>query len=95
MKFVWIIILAVIAWRMVMGRWPWQSPLTSRKAEALSHARNLLGVRPGATRQEIVDAHRQRVAVVHPDRGGRNEDVHEANAARDLLLEELAIGQSE
>jgi len=27
--------------------------------------------------------------MVHPDRGGTNEQVHEANAARDLLLDEL------
>ena len=29
------------------------------------------------------------LAVVHPDRGGTNDQVHEANAARDLLLNEL------
>jgi hypothetical protein len=28
--------------------------------------------------------------VVHPDRGGTSDQVHEANAARDLLLAELA-----
>jgi len=27
--------------------------------------------------------------MVHPDRGGSNGQVHEANAARDLLLDEL------
>ena len=27
--------------------------------------------------------------MVHPDRGGTAEQVHEANAARDLLLDEL------
>jgi hypothetical protein len=27
--------------------------------------------------------------MVHPDRGGTNDKVHEANAARDLLLDEL------
>jgi hypothetical protein len=27
--------------------------------------------------------------MVHPDRGGSNEAVHEANAARDLLLARL------
>jgi hypothetical protein len=27
--------------------------------------------------------------MVHPDKGGTNSQVHEANAARDLLLDEL------
>ena len=29
------------------------------------------------------------IAMVHPDRGGTDGQVHEANAARDLLLDEL------
>jgi DnaJ family protein C protein 19 len=39
---------------------------------------------------EIADAHRRRIARVHPDRGGSNDQVHEANAARDLLLARLS-----
>jgi hypothetical protein len=31
--------------------------------------------------------------MVHPDRGGSNSQVHEANAARDILLGELPGGQ--
>jgi curved DNA-binding protein CbpA len=52
-------------------------------------ARNLLGVRPDANHAEIIEAHRRLLAMVHPDRGGTNEQVHEANAARDLLLDAL------
>ncbi|MFM6831362.1 MAG: molecular chaperone DnaJ, partial [Novosphingobium sp.] len=33
---------------------------------------------------------RRLIAQVHPDRGGSNEAVHEANAARDLLLARLS-----
>ncbi|MFD1958545.1 hypothetical protein ACFSHP_04480 [Novosphingobium panipatense] len=40
-------------------------------------------------RRRILEAHRRRVAQVHPDRGGSSEQVHEANAARDLLLSQL------
>jgi len=36
-----------------------------------------------------LEAHRRLITMVHPDRGGTNEQVHEANAARDLLLDEL------
>jgi DnaJ homolog subfamily C member 19 len=48
-----------------------------------------LAVDAGASHKEIVDAHRRLIARVHPDRGGTNVQVHEANAARDLLLAEL------
>lgn len=80
--------LAVVVWKMVTGRWPWQ-PNVSTRAQALFRARKLLGVAADARRPEIIEAHRRLVAMVHPDRGGTNEQVHEANAARDLLLDEL------
>ena len=81
-------VLAVIVWRMASGRWPWE-PKASTRAQAVFRARKLLGVRAGADRAEIIEAHKRLVAMVHPDRGGTNEQVHEANAARDLLLDEL------
>ena len=49
----------------------------------------LLGVDDRASRSDIVDAHRRLIVRVHPDRGGTESLVHEANAARDLLLAEL------
>ena len=80
--------LAVIVWKMASGRWPWEPKMTTR-GQALFRARKLLGVRADASRGEIIDAHRRLLTMVHPDRGGTNEQVHEANAARDLLLDEL------
>ena len=80
--------LGVIVWKMASGRWPWE-PKISTRAQALFRARKLLGVRANASRGEIIDAHRRLLAMVHPDRGGTNDQVHEANAARDLLLDEL------
>jgi curved DNA-binding protein CbpA len=80
--------LALIVWRMASGRWPWEANASTR-SQALFRARKLLGVRAEASRGEIIDAHRRLLAMVHPDRGGTNEQVHEANAARDLLLDEL------
>ena len=80
--------LGVMAWKLVTGRWPWQ-PKVSTRQQAVFRARKLLGVRANGNRQEIIEAHRRLVAMVHPDRGGTNEQVHEANAARDLLLDEL------
>lgn len=85
-----IAVLAVLACKVITGRWPWdylRGP--SLRTKALLRARKLLAVRQGASRGEIIDAHRRLVAVVHPDRGGTNDQVHEANAARDILLDEL------
>ena len=80
--------IAVLGWKLVTGRWPWQ-PKVSTRQQAVFRARKLLGVRANGNRQEIIEAHRRLVAMVHPDRGGTNEQVHEANAARDLLLDDL------
>jgi hypothetical protein len=80
--------LAVVAWKVVSGRWPWEAKNSTRN-QALFRARKLLGIRSNANHAEIIEAHRRLLAMVHPDRGGTNEQVHEANAARDLLLDEL------
>ena len=89
LKLLWLIALACIAWRVLKGRWPWQKKPQIRQTFALAHAREVLGVPVGAGRKDILEAHRRRLAVVHPDRGGSSEQVHEANAARDMLLAEL------
>ena len=80
--------LGVMAWKLVTGRWPWERK-TSTRAQAVFRARKLLGVSAAASREEILTAHRRLVTIVHPDRGGSNGQIHEANAARDLLLDEL------
>lgn len=79
--------LASLACRWILGRWPWDYlRSTSARDQALARARRLLGVAPDANRNDIIAAHKRLVAMVHPDRGGTSEQVHEANAARDLLL---------
>jgi len=80
--------LGVLAWKLVTGRWPWERKVATR-AQAVFRARKLLGVSAAASREEILVAHKRLVTMVHPDRGGSNGQVHEANAARDLLLDEL------
>jgi DnaJ family protein C protein 19 len=80
--------LGAVVWKMASGRWPWE-PKVSTRGQALFRARKLLGVRANAGRAEIIEAHRRLLAMVHPDKGGTNSQVHEANAARDLLLDEL------
>lgn len=92
MKLLLLLALALLAFRLVTGRWPWQPGGRKRvTAAARTQAQVLLGVAPNAPRAEIIEAHRRLIAMVHPDRGGTSDLVHEANAARDLLLAEIAI----
>ena len=94
LRLAFIAVFLCVLCKMALGRWPWDfAKLPSTRSQAVFRARKLLAVRVGATRGEILDAHKKLVAVVHPDRGGTNEQVHEANAARDLLLDELPDGK--
>jgi DnaJ homolog subfamily C member 19 len=89
-KFIFLVVLISLGLKAMTGRWPWDF-LSSKptRSRAVSRARKLLAVRQQASRGEILEAHRRLIAMVHPDRGGTNDKVHEANAARDLLLDEL------
>lgn len=79
-----------IGCKLVFGRWPWEFAAgKNTRQQALLRARKLLGVPSGASRQDVLEAHKRLIAIVHPDRGGTNSQVHEANAARDLLINEL------
>lgn len=80
--------------RWATGKWPWDFLRSNpTRAQAVLRARKLLAVRSEASREEIIDAHRRLIGVVHPDRGGTDAQVHEANAARDILLDELPDGR--
>ncbi|HUD29359.1 MAG TPA: molecular chaperone DnaJ, partial [Novosphingobium sp.] len=64
-KLLWLVALGCIAWRLYSGRWPWQPKLARPGGKAVpsfeaAQARVLLGVEAGASRREIVDAHRRR-----------------------------------
>ena len=78
----------VLGFKLVTGRWPWE-PKAATRAQAVDRARRLLCVSAAASRADILAAHKRLVAMVHPDRGGSSGQVHEASAARDLLLDEL------
>jgi hypothetical protein len=52
------------------------------RAEALA----VLGLKEGATRDEIVAAHRQLIQKLHPDRGGNDYLASQINRARDVLI---------
>ena len=99
MKIAVLIAIVLVIYRLLRGRWPWRNWGEQAKhavrSRASAKARVLLGVAPGAGREQIIDAHRRLLAQIHPDRGGTNELVHEANSARDLLLGEIALSHTE
>lgn len=82
-------LLGSVVIRFATGKWPWELWAAREAGTRERQARVLLGVAADAPREAIIEAHRRLIAQVHPDRGGSNEAVHEANAARDLLLERL------
>lgn len=81
--------LVSVACKMLAGRWPWELLAGDLRLNSEAKARNLLGLSAAAGHDEVIEAHRRLITQVHPDRGGSNEAVHEANAARDLLLARL------
>ncbi len=85
-----LLLLAALACKMMTGRWPWAFiGAAPNQNQDLFRARKLLGVSANASRTEIIEAHRNLIAIVHPDKGGTSDQVHEASDARDLLLAQL------
>ncbi len=77
------------------GWWLWQGPKkswttgkpgTRPMRDDNSAALDVLGLKPGASVEEIRAAHRRLLRTVHPDHGGSAELTRQVNAARDILL---------
>lgn len=54
-----------------------------------TEALEILGLHKGATRDDVVQAHRRLMQKMHPDRGGSDYLARKINLARDFLLERL------
>jgi len=76
-------------WRLIRGQRPARSaPPPPRADGALTRAQayEILGLAPGAGRDEIRAAHLRLMQANHPDRGGSTWIAARLNQARDLLL---------
>lgn len=90
MKYLFFLAVLCVFCRWATGKWPWEYLRSApTRSHAVFRARKLLGIEAGAGRDEIIAAHRRLTTLVHPDKGGSNAAMQEANAARDLLLGEL------
>ena len=49
-------------------------------------AYEVLGLTPGASREQVMDAHKRLIQKMHPDRGGSNYLAAKLNQARETLL---------
>lgn len=80
--------------------WQWfrqkaqSKPQNDEIPKEISEAYAILGLRPGASRVDVIEAHRKKIQKAHPDKGGTDKDAAILNSAKSLLLKHLKIDNS-
>lgn len=59
---------------------------TSRGGMSRAEAFDVLGLKPNASKQDIIDAHRKLISKLHPDRGGSDYLAAQINLAKKTLI---------
>ena len=78
-------------WRMLGGNkhqhYDQQSSRSaSRGGMSRAEAFDVLGLKPNASKQDIIDAHRKLISKLHPDRGGSDYLAAQINLAKKTLI---------
>ena len=63
-----------------------QTPPPGKQAMSPDEAREVLGLKPGHTKDDVIQAHRRMMQKNHPDRGGSDYLAAKINKAKDTLL---------
>lgn len=71
------------AWHQQQTTPPHEGPMSEEAAYAV------LGLQKGATREQIITAHRRMMSRMHPDKGGSDYLAAQINEAKELLLKQL------
>ncbi len=66
---------------------------TSNEALSVDDAYDILGLEPGASKQDIRDAHRRLIKTHHPDHGGSTWLAARINEAKEVLMRHLGEGR--
>ncbi len=64
-----------------------EAPRNNTSSMTIQQAYQVLGLKPGCTEKEIIQAHKRLMMKVHPDKGGSDFLAAQLNRAKSVLLE--------